>query len=257
VQTIYVIKNPLKNVFFALCITILCLSVSAAADNEESEYSQAEILLWLTDQLKTVGQPTTFTYEFRRTGTMDSSFSDTVRFAVTAVKEDGMKSAKLEFFTGARRIDVSAADNTSINPVLKIYLQGDVYEMNRLTDPAGASKERWRYFQRQIKRALADTANVETLTVEFSGQQYSAHKVTLSPFLRDVKLSDPSIRNGSTRRLYDGLVAKTYTVIVSDDLPGYLFRIETVTPDKSNARDPLIREVLQLVEIDVGVPDVD
>jgi hypothetical protein len=253
----YVNKNTLKKVLFAVCIASLCVSVSAPAANDAFEYSQAETLLWLTDQLKTVSQPTTFTYAFQRSGTLDSSFRDTVRFAVTAVKDDGMKSAKLEFFTGARRIDVSAPDSTNINPVLKIYLQGDVYEMNRLTDPAGASKERWRYFQRQIKRALAESASVETVPIEFSGQQYSARKVMLSPFLSDVKLGDPNIRDASTRRLYDGLIAKTYTVIVSDDLPGYLYRIETVIPDESNASEPLIREVLQLVEIDVGATDVD
>jgi hypothetical protein len=252
--TITVIKSLLNQAFFAICIAILFIPGSASADNDTPEYSQAETLLWLTDQLKAVSGPTTFTYKFQRTGTLGANFSDTVRFAVTGVKTDGMKSAQLEFFSGDRRIEVSAPDSTNINPVLKIYLQGDVYEMNRLTDPGGGSKERWRYFQRQIKHALADAASVETVTIEFSGQDYSAWKVQLSPFQGDAKLSNPSIRDESTRRLYDGLVGKTYTVIISEDLPGYLYRIETVTPNRSEDSDPLIREVLQLV--DVGATSV-
>ena len=49
---------------------------------------------------------------------------------------------------------------TTVNPILKVYLQGGVYEMNRLTDPNGAARERWRYFQRRIKYALAESATV-------------------------------------------------------------------------------------------------
>ena len=118
---------------------------------QEVEFSEAEKLLWLGDQLKAVTAPSLLEYRFTKAGTLEAGFTDSVRFTVSQVKPDGMKAAALEFFTGERRFPVPPEENTNINPVLTVFFQGDVYEMNRLTDPDGKSRERWRYFQRRIK----------------------------------------------------------------------------------------------------------
>ncbi len=224
-----------------VCLVLLYLPLSAGAEEDPGavEFSRAETLLWMTDQLKTIERPVKLTYQFDRTGTFESGFTDTVRFVVEAIKTDGMKTASLNFFTGERRFNVPPVENTNVNPVLKVYLQGDVYEMNRLTDTEGTSKERWRYFQRRIKFALADSAEIENVVVSFSGKEFAAYKVSFRPYINDSK-----------RRLFEKFADKAYHIVVSDEIPGYLYRVETVVPADTPDAPPLIREVLQLVSAD-------
>src|SRR5690606_26010663 len=119
----------------------------------------------------------TLRYSFEKSGSFEPGFEDTVTFVIDKVNDDGTKAASIDFFTGERRFPVPAVESTTVNPVLKVYMQGDVYEMNRLTDPQGASRERWRYFQRRIKLALAETATVEPRTFSFDGREWQGHEI--------------------------------------------------------------------------------
>ena len=227
----------------ALCFLVVLAATGGALrvnaeKASEIEFSEAEILLWLTDQLQVIKKPTTLSYRFERTGTYDAGFTDEVVFKVTAIKPDGMKAASLDFFSGERRFEVPAAERTNINPVLKVYLQGDVYEMNRLTDPEGESRERWRYFQRRIKFALAESAQVEDFSITFDGRDYPAKRITFTPYLNDPKRSS-----------FEEFADKIYVVVVSDELPGYLYKIETVVPGPSDVAPPRIKETLTLESV--------
>ena len=248
------IRMTLFEIRLVLFLVALVASFQLLAEEQAAPFSEAETLLWLTDQLKSIRQPAKFTYEFTRTGTFEPGFSDTVQFLVNAIKDDGMKSATLEFFTGPRRFEVPAAQSTNVNPVLKIYLQGDVYEMNRLTDSEGKSKQRWRYFQRRIKFSLAESAQVEKVTVSFNGQDYAGHKVSFLPYLNDEKLNDPSLSDESTWLLFQRLTQKRYSVIIAGELPGYLYEIKTLVPGGAAGSEPLVQEVLRLVSMDVTAP---
>ncbi|MGE0335664.1 MAG: hypothetical protein AB7Q76_10275 [Gammaproteobacteria bacterium] len=222
----------------ALCTIAMSPVKAADAAGDATGFSEAETRLWLGDQLKAVTAPLVLEYAFEKSGTYEAGFSDRVVFTVHELKPDGMKSASLQFFTGERNFPVPPEERTNVNPVLKVYFQGDVYEMNRLTDPDGVARERWRYFQRRIKFALADTAKVEPVTFEFDGRPYAGHKISFAPYLDDPK-SDK----------FKDFIGKTYTVIVSDELPGYVYRIETEVPGKTAGAPPLMRESLWLTAI--------
>jgi hypothetical protein len=178
-------------------------------------------------------------YRFEKSGSMEPGFSDHVRFAISKVNEDGTKVATLQFFSGERQFPVPPVERTTVNPILKVYLQGDVYEMNRLTDPDGTARERWRYFQRRIKYALAESATVTDVTFNFNGRNWQGHEVRFQPYINDPK-----------RSLFARLADKSYSIIVCDELPGYLYRIETIVSGGSANEQPLLREVLQLSTID-------
>ncbi len=221
-----------------VCLLVVSFQTVAEPAEEVVQLSDAETLVWMTDQLRSIDHPMEIRYRFERTGTFGDGFSDSVRFIVDAVHDDGMKSAQLEFLTGDRAFDIDPVASTNVNPVLKIYLQGDVYEMNRLTDPEGKSKERWRYFQRRIKFALAETASVEDVVITFEGEDYAAKKIQFAPYVNDPK-----------RKLFKRFADKTYTIIVAEALPGYVYSIGTVISGEPTDVFPLIKEHLQLIEI--------
>ena len=231
----YIGGTPRKGASIAaICAMLFFLSQSSVYAEEEVEFSEAETLIWMTNQLDDISTPVTLHYNFTKRGTFEKGFDDVVEFIIDKVHEDGMKSASLKFFTGERNFKVPPVERTDVNPILKVYLQGDVYEMNRLTDPDGSSRERWRYFQRRIKFALADAANIEDVTVEFDGQEYAARRVTFRPYVNDPK-----------RNLFEQFAGKEYEIIVSDDLPGYVYKIKTTIPAKEGGI-PLIEEELVL-----------
>lgn len=200
-----------------------------SAESAPTEFSQAEEALWMTNQLEMVEKPTLLRYQFDKTGTLEEGFSDVVELKITEVKDDGMKAAEVTFFTGERNHFVPPNENTAVNPVLGIYLQGDVYEMDRLT-PGG-----WRYFHRQLKHAFSDTAEVEPVTVEFAGQPRQALQIRVQPYVNDPH-----------RNEMQEFADKEYVFIVSDELPGYLYEVYTrVQPDEGG--EPLVEERLRLV----------
>jgi len=208
----------------------------AAADEEPVEFSEAERRMWMTDQLASIDEPMVITYHFERGGSYEPGFEDKVEFRISKVKEDGMKAASLNFFTGERNFPIPPVDSTNVNPVLGVYLQGDVYEMNRLTDERGQAKERWRYFHRQIKHALASDATVTATEITFDGEKYDAHRITFSPYVNDPHRDE-----------FEKFADKRYSVVVSDALPGYVYEIETIVPgEDENFDDPLITERLRL-----------
>ena len=235
------IKNSFRRLF-GTALVGLSLAANAADPKATAaaspEFSEAETVLWMTDQLKSVTKPVVLTYQFEKSGSFESGFKDSVVFTVHKVKSDGMKAASLAFFSGERNFPVPPEDSTNVNPTLKVYFQGDVYEMNRLSDPDGGARERWRYFQRRIKLALAEAATVTPTKFEFDGRQYAGKAIVFQPFATDPK-----------RKEFEKFADKTYRVIVSDELPGYLYQIETVVPDKNLASVPLIHESLQLTSV--------
>ena len=212
-------------------------AAEGSSAEEQASFSVAERMLWMTDQLQAVREPMAIGYQFTRSGTYEQGFEDTVEFSVTRIKPGGLKDGTLRFFSGERNFPVPPAEDTDVNPVLKVYFQGDVYEMNRLTDPDGKSRERWRYFQRRIKLALAEAAKVEPVTVEFAGQRYPAQQITFAPFVNDPKRSE-----------FEKFADKTYKVVLSDKLPGYLYSIDTEIPGPPGG-PPLIHEHLQIAAV--------
>ena len=201
------------------------------------KYNEAEIKLWLSDHLANIHKPVSLYYEFVKSGTFEEGFTDSVYLNVMKLNDDGTKNTRLDFFTAERKQAVSPDNTTHIrgNPVVGIYMQGDVYEMNRLTEG------HWRHFQKQIKVALRkNEAVVEPTTFTFNGKEYKGEKIHFAPYLNDPH-----------RRDFEKFADKYYEFIFSDEIPGSLYQIKTVIPDKNKENaEPLIQETLTLMDIE-------
>jgi len=208
---------------------------SGRVDPDEYEFSNAENKLWMDKHLLNIEQTARLHYEFEKTGSYEEGFIDDVYLDIVKVNEDGTREAILDFFSGEQKQKVSPSNVKNIkgNPVIGIYLQGDVYEMNRLTGGG------WKYFHRQIKLAIAGSNTSEHVTVELDGKQYESEKITLYPY-EDINKKD------RLREFAD----KRYEFILSEEIPGKLYQIRTVINDAENPTAPLMEEKLTLKSVE-------
>jgi len=208
---------------------------SGMVDPDEYKFSNAEYKLWMDKHLLNIDKTVRLHYEFEKTGSYEEGFDDDVYLDIIEINEDGTRNAKLEFFTEERTQEVSASNVQKItgNPVIGIYMQGDVYEMSRLTEGG------WKYFHRIIKLAIADNNESEPVTIEFDGKEYQGEKITLHPF-EQIHQKD-RLREFSDKR---------YEFIMSEEIPGKLYQIWTVINDPENPSVPLLEERLTLVNVE-------
>ena len=202
---------------------------------EDFQFNPAEVKLWMSDHLVNIKQPLSLYYEFVKSGTLEEGFTDSVYLKILKLNEDGTKNAALDFFTAEKKQAVTPDNVTNIvgNPVLGIFMQGDVYEMGRLTEG------HWRYFHKQLKVALREVAVIEPTTFSFNGKEYAGEKIFFSPYLEDPH-----------RRDFEKYADKYYEFIFSDDIPGSLYKITTIIPAKGEeTKEPLVLETLTLMDV--------
>ena len=204
--------------------------------SDDFAFSAAEHKLWLSNHLENIKQPTQLRYEFIKRGRLEKGFSDVVYLNVLEINADGSKNADMQFFSGERKQNFSPENvrNITGNPVLGIYMQGDVYEMARLTEGS------WRHFHKRIKIALHEVAEVQTITISFSEQELRAEKIVFTPYSQD-----------PYRSRFRDLADKRYEITLSNKVPGTLYQIRTVVtaPQEGAATAlPLVEEVLTLVD---------
>ncbi len=220
-------------------IGVLALTSTAVTAEEvggagAAAFSPAETLLWRTDHLANIDKPSELRYQFTKRGLLEESIDDRVYLAVVNVHEDGMKDTEIDFFSGERKQFMPPQKNVRGNPVLGFYLQGDVYEMDRLTEG------NWRYFHRRLKYAFADGAEVTPITFDYNGSEVDGHQIRFAPYVNDPK-----------RPLFEEYADKQYTIILSEQIPGSLYQIRTVVPGKTEdgleMGEPLIEETLTFV----------
>jgi hypothetical protein len=218
-----------------LCGAFLAIGLANSGSSAQDRISLAETLLFQTDHLKNVPPTATLSYAFRKTGSAETGFADTVELRVRAV--DGAKSVSVQFFTGERKIGFPEVTGAEGNPVLLCFLERDIREMERMT--SGKSG----YFRRAIRLALARSANVAKTKLSFAGRELAATEVTITPYADD-PLKD---RMGK-------YASKTYVFTLSVAVPGGVHSLRTHVPSPAGAPNdvPLLEERLSFVRIAKG-----
>lgn len=205
----------------------------AGEDNAEEPMSPANTMLFMSDHLATVGQPSTFHYDFQKSGTLEQGFTDTIAMTVTAVAPDGSKDVQLRYFTGERARDFPPVSQARGNPILLLFLQRDVGEMQRLTEG------NWRYFQRVIKLAFANGADVKPVEFDFNGQNVKGTEIRITPYLND---------SHAGLEKYN---AKYYVFTLSEAVPGWIYQMRSVIPEKgAGSNRVLVEEVIKFRNVE-------
>lgn len=202
-------RSPYRHVrCLGLWLLALMTPIHAGAQTSSSELAVAETLLFETDHLARVEPPAVLVYEFRKVSSVEPGFSDKVQLDVTGSK--GKVSATLHFLSGKNRHDLPALEEAHGNPVLLGFLERDISEMKRLTGGSTA------YFRKRLRMALAESAQVSSQSITYQGKVLAAQAVRIQPYLDD-----------PMHARFEQYVNKTYTFIVSDQVPGGIYQLRS------------------------------
>lgn len=211
----------MRAALFGLMLSGLA-AAPAAADEAASE------AVFAADHLGAVEAPETLTYEFAATGaSLKRPDSDSVTLEVTGLRPDGRKDTLLTLFSGERRQRFPGPQEGALgNPLIVLFLKRDAEAMGFLT---GGNPD---YFRNRIRAAFRGPARIEPARVPYQGREVEASRVSFSPYL-----DDPHAREmGHLRR-------KVYEIVLSDAVPGGLYRFRAYTP-ATDGGAPLIDETL-------------
>jgi len=197
----------------------------------ENPISEAETLLFMTNHLKGTELPTRLEYTFRKDGTLDGTFDDSVDMDLKG-KGEG-KFATARFLSEGRSVKYPPVENAEGNPVILWFLDRDIREMERLTGGKAT------YFRKRIRLALVDQAEVRPVTFSFDGKEVSGTEIKISPYL-----DDPN-------KAKFGKVSPTkYSLFtLSDQVPAGVYQIRAVVPDETAPGKPLIEETLTFSKV--------
>lgn len=208
------VNGPTRLVFSLVMACVICLGtgVARATDGSKTAFSDANHLLFMKDHLHNVQPPEMLKYAFTASGGPDD-FKDHINLAVRKSDDQG-KSVKVDFFSGKRHRYVPEIDDAHGNPIVMVFLQHEVWELAMKT---GGS---WRYFQRQIKLALQNDANIQKSTASYKGRQVKVTRVSITPYASAQKHRD-NLKNA---------VGARYTFVLSDEVPGGVLSMSSKTP---------------------------
>ena len=207
-------------------IAALCaLSLSAApAVAEES----AVDLLFEEPHLETLEAGTVLSYDFSHQASeaaLGEDYEDRIEVTLEPGEEEGRFDTTVMLFSGERRLPAGPFRGMSGNPIIMLFLEHDVLEMNRHLEGNAF------YIRNRIKDALG-TAVAEPVTIRHQDEEVAAWKVVLRPFANEQ----------DTPRL-NRFVDKQYEFVLAEAVPGWVYEIRAVAPSENGA--PLTADLLR------------
>lgn len=234
-----------RSTAFTLCRRLACVAASlllpwqlacaqgpAAPDNKQ-DFSAAERLLLMSDQLHTLKPPTTLSYSFRKSGSMEAGFSDSVTLKLNRTADGKCCQASGDFLTGERRMALPEVEQAQGNPVTLYFLERDIREMQRLTKGSTV------YFRKRIRMALYEAAQVREARYTYKGKAVAGKEIVITPYK-----DDPN------HAKFEKLTGKQYVFSLSDEVPGGVVAIRTLVAGAAGA-DNLLEEELLLAQATV------
>jgi hypothetical protein len=198
--------------FAVPAVLVVCLATSQAARAEEGvpDYSVAERLLLMSDQMSGLAPATHLDYRYTGRSAQEPAFDDKVRLELVRHGDGSCCSATAHFLSGARQLTLPDIEQAKGNPVILYFLERDIREMNRLT------KGSTNYFRKRIRMALYESAQVRDVSVRYHGKTTAAREITLQPYLND-----------PNQARFAQYTAKRYQFVLSDAVPGRVVSLHT------------------------------
>ena len=215
----------------AIALALLLPAAAPAAN----DFSAAEQALFIDNQMAALRPPATLRYVYRKIGSLEEAFDDTVDVLLAAQPDGSCCAASAKFFSGARQVPQPEVEGVQGNPAIFYFLERDIKEMERLT------KGKANYFRKRIRMAVYQGAVIRDITLPYRGQNVAVREISISPYL-----DDPN------RSRYEKLANKTYVFLMSRAVPGGLYGIRARIDAGATGQPPLLAEEMLLQGIDAG-----
>jgi hypothetical protein len=191
----------------ALCTLGLRPGLASAAE----DFSPSEQALFMAHHLERLQPPTQLLYSYKRSGSLEAPFEDTVKVKLLKLADGGCCQASAEFLTGDRRLSLPEVEAATANPVILYFLERDIREMSRLTKGQAA------YFRKRIRMAVYQGAKISDVTVGFKGKTVPAQRISIKPYADD-----------PLRARFEALADKEYIFTLSQQVPGAVVSIRSI-----------------------------
>lgn len=211
---------------FALALTTL------AAAGATAEMPKVADILFERPHIGAITPGTELLYKFERKPSdenlLGKGFSDDIKLKIESDAPQGKKNVLVEIYTGPRARDPQRITDMDGNPMLVVYLDSAVAHFRQLGggDPT--------YLKGMFKRALGSTATIAPATITYKGAAVEGYLVSLTPYA-----NDPS------RSKMRGFEGSTFTIALSDKIPGYFAQM-TSNYSNSDKSAPTLMETTTL-----------
>ena len=213
-------RRPLAGTIVWLTVAIVAAAMPTApvrADDPDT----AQWLLFDNPYLAAISPPAELAYRFEHS-TADAKnhgepFADEIRIEVGPPDEKHtLNSVTLDIFTESRNRRIGPLADVSGNPVIMVFLERDVFHMQART-PASLA-----FLRNTIRKAMREDAEVENVDIDFDGKTVAGKRVTIAPF---------ADQNGASQ--FAEFRDKTYNFTVSKAVPGGIYEIVSVLPNRT------------------------
>ena len=207
--------------------------VQAAGGNEQflmgdDDFAQEQIdvlspankLLFVDDNLRGITEPMTLVYDFSHRSVYDEAYVGRVLVKVNRVRDNGRKDLAFRYLRGKRRVRFQPRPNMKTNPLFMLFLESDSREMHRIT---GGSRL---FFRSRLRQSLA-AAGVEAITLDYEGKKVAAQRILIRPYDQLAREDKRLIERFAKFRY------KTYEFILSEAVPGGIYRLRSFVPDET------------------------
>ena len=189
------------------------------------EMSSANIALFIDEHLKKISEPSRIYYKFIKESTREDNFKGNVVLNIVKIDDDKTKHITFRYLKGRNKVRFPPQVGAKGNPVFMLFFERDARDMQRLTGGNAL------FFRSRIRHSIAAT-DVEDIEFNFNGEKYSGKQVSFQPFL------ETELKNRVSR-----YKTKKFIVTMSENIPGFIYKIETYIEDLENPDDK-VKETL-------------
>tara|TARA_B100000989_G_scaffold174978_1_gene131199 strand:+ start:1651 stop:2463 length:813 start_codon:yes stop_codon:yes gene_type:complete len=189
------------------------------------EMSSANVELFIKPHLETIDEPSRIFYKFTKESTREDNFIGNVVINIVKIDEERKKYITFRYLKGRNKVRFPPQIGAKGNPIFMLFFERDARDMQRLTGGNAL------FYRSRIRHAIAAT-QVKDIEIELGNRTISAKEIYFKPF-QTTKLKN------RVSRYKD----KEFRVILAEDIPGYIYKIESFSQDKENNND-IVKETL-------------
>ena len=190
------------------------------------EMSNANIALFIDEHLSEIKEPSRIYYKFEKQSTREDNFVGNVVLNIVKVQDDNPKHITFRYLKGRNKVRFPPQIGAKGNPVFMLFFERDCRDMQRL---AGGNAL---FFRSRIRHTIAAT-EIKDVELEFRGDKIVGKQISFQPFL------ETKLKNRVSR-----YKTKKFVITMSEDIPGFIFKIETYIKDLDDPSD-MVKEILQ------------